>query len=317
MKKILLCLIVLLATSAFAQVSNPSIVLVVTAPSGACVAGLPNQQVLSTGVLYTCQAGTWAAIGGGASSGVSSFATRTAAVVPVAGDYSSFYCLLTGCSIGGTAANPVAITTTSANAAIGVNSTYSTPGSIYLEASCDGLNYECLIASNQFASNTPLFYFSPSVGGNGAGVIIGAQGFLGFANANPPVIGGNTNVYLNYSGVGGQLQTSNNGGTGAGNASGTSILTAQMDLSAAQTTVSCSTSGTAVFSQPEAGPSYKKIVVHEAACTGTASYTYPAAFSFAPQVLSQSLAGTVTTISTTAVTITGSTSTGFLDLDGY
>jgi hypothetical protein len=59
------------------------------------------------------------------------------------------------------------------------------------------------------------------------------------------------------------------------------------------------------------------VVVYENACIGTASYTYPAAFSHSPQVLSQSLAGTATSVSATAVTVTGATSTGFLDLDGF
>lgn len=59
----------LLALPLAAQVSNPSIILVTTAPSGACTAGLPNQQVASTGTQYSCQSGTWGAIGGGGSSG--------------------------------------------------------------------------------------------------------------------------------------------------------------------------------------------------------------------------------------------------------
>ena len=49
---------------AFTQVSNPSIISVATAPTGSCSAGLPNQQVVSTGVQYSCQnivagVGTW------------------------------------------------------------------------------------------------------------------------------------------------------------------------------------------------------------------------------------------------------------------
>ena len=52
---------------AFTQVSNPSIISVATAPTGSCSGGLPNQQVVSTGVQYTCQSGTWAAIGGSGS----------------------------------------------------------------------------------------------------------------------------------------------------------------------------------------------------------------------------------------------------------
>jgi hypothetical protein len=72
-----------------------------------------------------------------------------------------------------------------------------------------------------------------------------------------------------------------------------------------------------VFSQPEQGPSYKKVVVYENACVGTAAYTFPTPFTHTPQVLSQNLAATATSVSATAITVTGATSTGFLDLDGF
>ncbi len=85
-----------------------------------------------------------------------------------------------------------------------------------------------------------------------------------------------------------------------------------------QTVVNCSTSGTVTFSQPQIGPSYKRVNAYFAACLGTFSYTYPTAFSFAPQLLSQSITATVvTSISNTAVSGTGTTTTGFADLDGY
>lgn len=58
----------LLALPAGAQVSTPSVVYQAAAPSGACVAAAPILVVKSTGVLYTCNNGTWASGGGGGGS---------------------------------------------------------------------------------------------------------------------------------------------------------------------------------------------------------------------------------------------------------
>jgi hypothetical protein len=77
-----------------AQVSNPSILPVSSDPTGtACTAGLPNLQNTATGYQYSCQnivggVGTYALLGGGGISGVTSFAGRTGAVTPATGDYS-------------------------------------------------------------------------------------------------------------------------------------------------------------------------------------------------------------------------------------
>lgn len=87
---------------------------------------------------------------------------------------------------------------------------------------------------------------------------------------------------------------------------------------AAQTVVNCSTSGTATFSQPEQGASYKKVIIYLNACLGTAVYTFPVPFLFTPQILSQSLTADLSLLGAANTTVSTSTSTtGFISLEGY
>lgn len=89
------------------------------------------------------------------------------------------------------------------------------------------------------------------------------------------------------------------------------------DFNTTQKTVDGSTSGSAVFSQTIQNGSYKKVVIYLAALNGTAAFVFPRAFQFTPQILSQSLAARVTTLSVSGVTVTGLPSTGFIELTGY
>ena len=80
MKRIVVAALLIAGTAAWAQVSNPSIVIVASAPSGSCTQNLPDRQVVGLGTIYTCQSGTWALVGGGSGTFVtlSGDATSTA-----------------------------------------------------------------------------------------------------------------------------------------------------------------------------------------------------------------------------------------------
>jgi hypothetical protein len=102
------------------------------------------------------------------------------------------------------------------------------------------------------------------------------------------------------------------------NATGT-ISGNQLSLAATQTTVNASTSGSVVFSEPMQGGSLKMVVAYCNNSTGTASFTFPTAFTNAPAVVSTSgpAASVVTSLSASAITVTGSSTTGPLVLIGY
>ena len=96
-------------------------------------------------------------------------------------------------------------------------------------------------------------------------------------------------------------------------------LNGAMNVSSDTTNSPASTSGYITYSEPMSGKTYKKVIAHATAALGTASYTFPVPFTFTPVILTTSglAAGVVTSLSTTAITITGVTTTGFIILEGY
>lgn len=101
----------------------------------------------------------------------------------------------------------------------------------------------------------------------------------------------------------------------------TLVIDDEARINPAQTTtvVLGSVSGTAEFSQSFAGATYSKIMIYCNALHGTASFTFPVSFAYTPVILTTSglAAALVTSLSTTAITVTGAPSTGFLIIEGY
>lgn len=89
--------------------------------------------------------------------------------------------------------------------------------------------------------------------------------------------------------------------------------------STTQTVVNASTSGTVTFSQPFQTSSYKKVIIYCSTALGTASYIFPSPFVNTPAIITTNElpSSLVTTLTTTAVTVTGSSSIGFIIIEGY
>ena len=207
---------------------------------------------------------------------------------------------------------------------LNLTSSYNTgsggPTSLSFYTGSSNGSYAGIYASNQFGGNYA-FLLNPSFNSSGPLVSVPYFGLsFGAGNFNSSQDGmlcesTATNAVLCAGGSG----SSSFNVPFAFTLYGQSSLTAgTVKLAATQTVANCSTSGTVTFSEPEQGSSYKKVVAYFNACLGTFGYTYPTAFSFTPQLLSQSITtAVITSVSTTAVSGTGSTTTGFADLDGY
>jgi len=85
------------------------------------------------------------------------------------------------------------------------------------------------------------------------------------------------------------------------------------------TSKSCATSGTVTWYPVEQGTGKKEVIGYANACLGaSASYTFPTAFAHTPAVLTTNelVSTLLSTLSTTVVVMTGTTSTGYIFIEG-
>jgi hypothetical protein len=90
-------------------------------------------------------------------------------------------------------------------------------------------------------------------------------------------------------------------------------------LCSPKATVNGSTSGTAIFTETRYPNSTYSVLIYCNALLGTATYTYPYPMTYTPQIVATNgpAASVVTSLSNTSVTVTGATTTGFIQLVGY
>jgi hypothetical protein len=159
---------------------------------------------------------------------------------------------------------------------------------------------------NGFPAN---YSFQTSGGGN--------AGFLGYADSGETHYGSAAGGMFFY--MPSNSLFFENGSTDVGklDTSGNWWVSGALKSSATQTNVAGSGSGTATFSEPFQGASYKKVVIGlGSTLSGTATYTFPTVFGNTPVVVNNDAA--VTTLGTGTVVVTG---TGTLPrtviLEGY
>ena len=176
-----------------------------------------------------------------------------------------------------------------------------------------------VVSDNHFTQNDASYRFAAGIFGYGFDITGGDLSY-GVTMFQGALISGENEAYssLGLAGMEGSLyydQITDH----TWKMKGALTIDSPINITAVETDITGSTSGHAYFSQPFQGATYKKVVIRCAALLGTASYTYPVAFSYTPVVMMTSgLATTkVTSLSTTTCTITGAVDSGFIFIEGY
>lgn len=101
--------------------------------------------------------------------------------------------------------------------------------------------------------------------------------------------------------------------------SGTATLDIPKYVDDVQVTVAGTVSGTAIFAQPIQGNAWKKVIVYCSNLTGDAAYMYPFHFMNTPIITTVGglPSSVVTSITTLGVTVTGSSTTGYVTIEGW
>ena len=187
--------------------------------------------------------------------------------------------------------------------------------------------------------------------GFGDNIDLGSNGSASFASGNATIDTSGDGIFAGSLAVGGSINTTGDitatGGTGiltansivkngglatqtlcadgsSGNCgsyiTGSSpTITGPLKLNQTGTSEPCATSGTVTWTEEFTGTGKKEVIGYASACLGAStSYTYPTAFSHTPAAVTtnQLASSLLTTLSTTAVVLTGTTSTGYVFIEG-
>ena len=164
--------------------------------------------------------------------------------------------------------------------------------------------------------------YSPSLHfkGSGWGTTGAAAQSVDWAIYNVPVQGTAPTSTLNF-------DFSVNGGgysnkmtlNSAGNLTTTYMSASRFYPNGSKTTINGSTSGSADFGEDFGGTGFKIVTIKLNALNGTASWTYSVAFTSTPLLMTSDglTSSSIVSKSTTAVTVTGTTTSGMLILIGY